>query len=348
MTINPTSHTILVTVSLIIEDVHTTIRIRGGGLEIRHASQNGGFDFNQSAVNPVRAEPRYNLSLQTLGRIERLAKARFVIAEKAPYFDPTKLDKQDEDTIRSIALSVFASSEIEGEGVSADYVEAFVTAHTEPGENVDVELRQRLQAHRDIIDTYFWALNLKSEPVLTYDFVLEAHQRMFHKTKGSAAGRIKDKEVRIHWRRHDGTLVDVPTISAERAEEFLRSLCERTSDMFRVAQEAAETPMLLAVAEFACDFLTIHPFLDGNGRLSRLLSTYLLERGGYHFSRIYPLDQIVLDSRAAYYEALNSSQRYWHSPQEDLTPWVDYFVGAVFEQWERAFRRIRNHAIPRK
>lgn len=330
------------------DDGHTTIRVHGGGLEVRHASQNGGFDFNAVTVNSLRVDPRYSLSMQTIGHMERLAKARFIIAEKAPNLDPSTIDREDEDTIRSIALSVFASSEIEGEGISANYVEAFVTAHTEPGESVDIELRQRIQVHKDIIDTYFWALNSHAEPVLTYDFVLEAHRRMFSTTKGEFAGRIKDKEVRIRWRRRDGALIDVPTVSYDRAEEFLRALCDRTNKMFRLAQEAAESSFLLSAAEFACDFLAIHPFIDGNGRLARLLSTYLLERGGYHFSRVYPLDQIVLDSRANYYEALNSSQRYWHTEKEDLTPWINYFVGAVFEQWERAFRRIRNHAYPHK
>jgi len=99
--------------------------------------------------------------------------------------------------------------------------------------------------------------------------------------------------------------------------------------------------MLLAAAEFLCDFLAIHPFQDGNGRTARLLSTFLLERGGYHFTSVYPFDQVVLDTRAEYYEALNMSQRFWHTPQEDLSSWIKYFVGAVFEQWERAHRRIR-------
>ncbi|MBI4753021.1 Fic family protein [Candidatus Desantisbacteria bacterium] len=297
-----------------------------------------------AAVNPLRIDPRYNLSTQTLGYMKQLTKVRFVTIDTTPDFNPARFDKNDEDTCRSIALSVFASSEIEGEGISADYIEAFVTAHTEPGEVVDAELRERIQTHRDIYDTYFWALNSQPEQVLTYDFVLEAHRRMFKNTRGQSAGRIKDKEVRIHWHRRDGSLIDVPTISANWAEEFLRALCDRTVKSFKIAQESAETSMLLATAEFACDFLAIHPFLDGNGRLARLLSTYLLEKGGYHFSRVYPLDQVVIDSRANYYEALNTSQRYWHLAQEDLTPWINYFVGAVFEQWERAFRRIRNQA----
>ncbi|MFH1861079.1 MAG: Fic family protein [bacterium] len=316
--------------------------IHSGNLEIHSAPQNDGFDFNSAAVNPLRTDPRYSINMQTIGRMEQLARARFITAEKSTAFDPARFDENDEDTRRSIALSVFASSDIEGEGISADYIEAFVTTHTEPGENVDAELRHRLQSHKDIIDTYFWALHSQPSQVLTYDFVLETHCRMFNNTNRQTAGRIKNKEVRIHWYQRDGILVEVPTISAERAEEFLRALCDRTTRMFNAAKESAETPMLLIAAEFACDFLAIHPFLDGNGRLARLLSTYLLEKGGYHFSRIYPIDRVILDSRVNYYEALNASQRYWHSLQEDLTPWINYFVGTVFEQWERAFRRIRN------
>jgi Fic family protein len=242
-------------------------------------------------------------------------------------------------------LSVVASSEIEGEGVAADDVDAFVAALTSPSGHMDSELYQRTQAHQDILDTYFWALNSAPDPVLSYDFVLETHRRMFGKSERTRPGKIKDREVHIQWRRPDGQFVKVPTVSADRAEDFLRSLCERTSNMFRLAQESAEAPMLLAAAEFACDFLAIHPFIDGNGRTARLLSTYLIERGVYHFYRVYQLDQVVLDSRREYYEALNESQRFWHTQKEDLTPWVEYYVGVVFEQWERAFRRIRDKAV---
>lgn len=321
-----------------------TIIRPSGGFELLEPPENSDFGFRDASMHPCRSEPRYSLNLRTLGRLERLAKARFTLRDEFPDFNPEELNIVDPETRRSIALSVFASSEIEGEGVSAKYVEAFVTAHTEPGEHVNGELRQRLQAHADVMDTYFWALNSKPDPILPYDFVLQAHSRMFKRTKESIAGRIKDREVHIRWHRPDGTSIEVPTIAAEQAEQFLRALCDRTSKMFRIARQSADAPMLLAAAEFACDFLAIHPFIDGNGRTARLLSTYLLERGGYHFSRIYPLDEVVLETRADYYEALNASQRRWHAPEEDLTPWINYFVELVFEQWERAFRRIRNQA----
>jgi len=328
------------------EDVRT-IR-QSGGFEILPSTQSPGFEFGSASPSPIRSDPRYRLGLRTLGHLERLAKARFILAEKVPDLNPERLDQDDPDTVRSVVLSVFASSEIEGEGISADYLEPFVAGHTEPGEHVDAELRQRVHAHRDIKDTYFWALNQHLKPVLTYDFLLEIHRRMFQSAKPEIAGQIKDREVRIIWHRPDSTVVEVPTVPARQAEPFLRALCERTSLLFQLAEESADAPMLLAAAEFACDFLAIHPFSDGNGRTARLLSTYLLERGGYHFARIYPLDKVVLDTRTEYYEALNASQRYWHKAEEDISPWMGYFVEAVFEQWERAFRRVRNKAARTK
>lgn len=329
------------------ERARTIIR-PSGGFELRPLAQDPGFDFGSASLAPIRSDPRFQLSLRTLGHLERLAKARFILAEKVPELRPETLDPSDADTVRSIVLSVFASSEIEGEGISADYLEPFVAGYTEPGEHVNEELRQRLHAHRAIKDTYFWVLTERRDPILTYDFVLEIHRRMFQSTKPQMAGQIKDCEVKIRWHGRDGVEVNVPTVPAIQAEKFLRALCDRTSYMFKLAHENADASMLLAAAEFACDFLAIHPFRDGNGRMARLLSTYLLEIGGYHFAKIYPLDEVVLDTRAEYYEALNTSQRYWHTEKEDLSRWMTYFVEAVFEQWERAFRRVKNQAAHKK
>lgn len=327
---------------MIIDDnAHTTIRIHGGGLRRVDSAADEPYNFDTAAIDPFRLDPRYSLSLKSLGQLERLAKARFILSQKAPEIEPSDLDRSNPETARSIIRSVFASSEIEGEGVAAEYVEAFVTAHTEPGEHVDQELELRLRQQGDIIETYWWALEQRSDPIVSYDFVLEAHRRMFANTRPEIAGRIKERDVRIQWSKGDGTVVAVPTIPASLAEPFLRALCERTSRQFKLAEEYAEAPMLLVAAEFLCDYLAIHPFTDGNGRTARLLSTYLLERGGYHFTRVYPLDQVVLERRADYYETLNRSQRSWHTPDEDLSPWIKFFVDTVFEQWERGFRKIR-------
>jgi Fic family protein len=329
-------------------DFTGTINPQKGSLQNDDAN---AFNFDKASINPVFLDKRYVLSAQSLGHLERLAKARFLLSEIAPDFDPSIININDPDTQRSICLNVFASSEIEGEGFSVEHLEPFVAACTQPSSSISSEkygdeLAQRIKASIDISKTYFWALSpskLKQDPIISLEFILDAHKRMFGNTHKDTAGIIKKDEVIIKWTRAKNTVINVPTVAPDKCESYLRALCDRTNELFSQSFAWAGASMFLAAAEFACDFLAIHPFSDGNGRTARLLSSYLLERGGYHFTRIYPIDQVVLDSRPDYYESLNSSQKYWHSPKEDLSPWVNYFISAVFEQWERAFRRIRNN-----
>ena len=135
------------------EEAYTTLRLKGGGLEGHKAVEGDAKGLSDVSINPVRTDPRYNLSLLTLGRMECLARALSLMAELAPGFQAATLRREDEDTRRAIAISVFASSEIEGEGVAASFIEAFVSATTEPGEHVDEELKQRLATHHAINDT---------------------------------------------------------------------------------------------------------------------------------------------------------------------------------------------------
>lgn len=322
----------------------TTVRIKGGGLEIREAAADGGFDVNSAPRDPVRSDPRYTLQLSSLGRLERLARAQWLNRELAPSLDTAKLDRTDADTVRNVALSVYASSDIEGEAFATDQIETFISALTEPGEHVDSELNQRLKSHIDIVDTYFWACNSKRSPIIDLKFIQDIHKRMFVNASPGMAGQLKSKPVKINYSKGAGAVISIPTVPADRAKDHLIALCDRTNRLFELSEHHAEASKFLAVAEFACDFLAIHPFHDGNGRTARLLSVYLLEKSGYHFTRMYPLDQIILDSRADYYEALYESQRYWHTADEDLSPWVEYFIDAVFEQWERAFWRMKKHS----
>lgn len=326
------------------EDVQTRIRVHGGGLEAVGSDKKVSHHYDSDLVHPKRDESRYHLSSATLGYLERLAKAQFVLYDKVPGFESSNLNRDNPDVARSVIRGVFASSEIEGEGISAEFIEAFVAAHTQPGETVDEELKTRLVAHEDIIETYWWLFSHKEKPFLSYEMILEAHSRMFGRAKPEDAGKIKNVENIIRWRQ-DGKETIVSTVAAKDAEEFLRALCRRTNRFFEISEDSSEASMILAAGEFSCDFLAIHPFADGNGRLARLVSAYLLERAGYHFSSIYPFDQVVLDSRNQYYKALNTAQHNWHELSEDLSPWMNYYVGAVFEQWERAFRRVRQARI---
>lgn len=278
---------------------------------------------------------RYRISHWILGRLERLARARFEIAE----LNSDKLEdwKQNDGINWIIAQSVNASSEIEGEAVHVDKLELIELPVTEGnGKPVDSELKARIAAIRSIYDAYIWALCRKPEPILSYEFILDLHGRMFSSTKPENAGKIKNKKVYI-----SGGGYHIETLPHEKTAEFLRAICDRFSRNWELSRKHSEYSAFLLIAEFIIDFLAIHPFSDGNGRTARLLSTYLLEKSGYHFARFYPIDYIILETRRDYYQALFLSQKDWFKATEDLTPWVDYYTKTVFTQWLRAYECVK-------
>ncbi len=91
---------------------------------------------------------------------------------------------------------------------------------------------------------------------------------------------------------------------------------------------------------FALDFLTIHPFVDGNGRLSRLLSTRLLSEVGYGVGRYVSLEGLIYERRDAYYDALAASTAGWQDGMHDPWPWLSFFVEVLADAYEIFAARV--------
>jgi Fic family protein len=254
---------------------------------------------------PARTGARYELSAYTVEKLEKLANAKFEIGRFAAA-DGIHPDNLDAAALRNIAQSVNASSEIEGEAVPAEQLDLALAAATKPAaRRIDEELERRMEAVSSIIRTLLWTLVEPPQEYLTFEYVLDVHRRMFESTAPDVAGRIKTKRVAI-----EGGFYAVKTLPPAKTELFLRELCDRTNQ----ALHSGDKSRFLTTAEFILDFLAIHPFHDGNGRAARLLSTYLLERTGYHFARFYPLDNVILENRDAYYEALFRAQQRCYQP----------------------------------
>lgn len=100
--------------------------------------------------------------------------------------------------------------------------------------------------------------------------------------------------------------------------------------------EKKELHPLLAIANFIFEFLAIHPFQDGNGRLSRALTNLLLLKAGYAYVPYVSLDEIIEERRAEYYIALRATQKNHKTDKEDITPWLNFILDALIEQTGRA------------
>lgn len=294
--------------------------------------------INPSDLQPSK-ESRFQLQESVVAKIEAIGRARVKIHKYR--FPDNQIQLWQDDELVVLAQSVIASSEIEGEEVSVDLIPIIVSDEPHPLgdlDNAGSEVSQRLGVIRNIYKAYVWAL--KSPPLLmvSSDLILELHYRMFHDSLhyGPHAGKLKDAEVSVK-----GSKYLVETLTPARVPEALQCLCDRTNDAFMKNRTHQRKPLLTIIGEFIIDFLAIHPFRDGNGRLARLLSTYLLVRIGYHFSALYPMDTIINDRRAEYFEALFSGQRNWYCEDEDLTQWIEFYVDAIHEQWERAHRKLK-------
>lgn len=320
-------------------------------------------------VNPPNERPalqvpdnqRYRLTASMAGSIERLAHARFVIRElladraegwieledqghrlskdESPIVDIASED----EVIGTIAQSVFASSEIEGEAVYAKDANLAIVGKADAKQLKQGDYAERVESARAIYGAYVWALTkeypLEGGKAVSVEFIREMHRRMFAKTKPNA-GAFKTRDNAIER----GGQIVLRMLPHTRVELFIHALCDRLNTQFRVADTSGRYSKLLSIGEFLVDFLAIHPFADGNGRCARLLSTYLLERAGFHFARFYSLDTIILEQQQEYYRALMFSQAEWFTEREDLSPWMTFYLDAVFTQWTRAYDHISRQA----
>ena len=104
-----------------------------------------------------------------------------------------------------------------------------------------------------------------------------------------------------------------------------------------------EVEPLIAIPFFIHDFLCIHPFNDGNGRMSRLLTTLLLYRSDFYVGKYISLEAFIAQNKATYYEALRKSRHHWHEEQEDVLPFVKYLLGTIlvaYKAFEERFTII--------
>jgi Fic family protein len=151
-------------------------------------------------------------------------------------------------------------------------------------------------------------------------------------------GSYKFQPNRVEARDQEGNLVQVifnPT------EPFLvpkemQELCDWVITEFK----KDELHPLLIIANFLFEYLAIHPFEDGNGRSSRLLTNFLMLKTGYEFTPYISHEKIVENNKIEYYQALNTTQQTWKAEKEDISPWVLFFLEVVKTQATNAIKLL--------
>lgn len=158
------------------------------------------------------------------------------------------------------------------------------------------------------------------------NIILQLHRDLYRFSEDAFAGRWKDSDNVIAERAADGELVARfrPT-SAAATPAAIERICEE----YRSQLERGTYDPLLIALMFAFDFVSIHPFNDGNGRMSRLLTLLLLYKGGYTVGKYVSVEKEIERTKETYYEVLAASSIGWQSGENDYTPFVTYMLGVL-------------------
>lgn len=166
---------------------------------------------------------------------------------------------------------------------------------------------------------------------LTEETILKLHYLI--RGEIGDAGRFKEKDVDIIENFPDGrSRIRFKTVSATDTPSFMRELVERYNEVF----QKCTVPPLLLLGAFNLDFLSIHPFRDGNGRVSRLLMLLQAYHQGFEVGRYISLERLIEQNKERYYETLEQSSRGWHEAHHDPWSYLNYLL-SIFRMAYREF-----------
>jgi Fic family protein len=205
-------------------------------------------------------------------------------------------------------------------------------------DNPEMRLRDRSErefaGYKDALDFV-----VAGEPGrLTPERVRHLHALLMRHTDDPHAGRLKHANNFVGNRREDGR-VEVVFRTVPAGEETERQLVELV-DRYEHAIDADVVHPLVLVSALVLDLLSIHPFVDGNGRVARLLTTQELLRHGYRVARYVSLEQRIFDAQWSYYQTLQESQRGWHDGAHDLWPWTGFLLRLIADAYAELERRV--------
>lgn len=243
---------------------------------------------------------------------------------------PEKLDK-----LVDIAMiqSTETSNAIEGIVTTSSRLRQIINEKTTPRDRNE----QEIAGYREALSIIHESFDVIP---ITQNYILQLHKIMYSHTNNPMAGRTKSVQNYISAAYPDGRMETLFTpLAPYETPEALDRICEEYN---RVIGNMEVEP-LIAIPVFIHDFLCIHPFNDGNGRMSRLLTTLLLYRNGFYVGRYISLEAKIAQTKDLYYDALAKAQTGWHDGEEDATPFINYLLGtilAAYKDFEERFELI--------
>lgn len=226
--------------------------------------------------------------------------------------------------------STESSNEIEGIRTTNTRLRQIVNEKTTPKNRAEAEIA----GYRD-------ALNIVHENFdsisITPKFILQLHGILLSHAPSSYGGKFKNVQNYISATDENEKSYTLFTpLSPFETPMAMQDLCDEYN---RAIGEGIIDPLIL-IPIFIHDFLCIHPFIDGNGRMSRLLTTLLLYRSGYYVGKYISLEAKISKNKDLYYDALYDSQKNWHENEDDPIPFVKYLLGTIVSAYRDFEERV--------
>ncbi|SDL99823.1 Fic family protein [Halarsenatibacter silvermanii] len=244
---------------------------------------------------------------------------------------PQVLEKLKE---AAIVQSTKSSNSIEGIVITDKRLKEIMRDDTMPEDRSEGEIA----GYRDVLNTIHTSYD--AIPI-NPNIILQFHGDLYKFISGEGE----------EWKNQDNVIEEVlpdgeryvrfRPLSAAKTPEAMEELCDHLN---RAMKEETIEPLIL-IGSFVLDFLSIHPFNDGNGRIARLLTLLLLYKYEYKVGRYISLENIIEESKLNYYESLKKSSVGWHEGNHNLFIWLDYFLGtllAAYKEFEDRVGLIRS------
>ena len=226
--------------------------------------------------------------------------------------------------------STEASNKIEGIYTSDDRLKKIVLNKTTPRTRNE----QEIAGYRDVLATIHESYEyIPLRPTI----ILQLHRDLYKFSGMSIGGNYKNSDNVIAETDSAGNrFVRFQPVPAWETPEAIDFACKAYDE----AVQSGADPLLL-IPMFILDFLCIHPFNDGNGRMSRLLTLLLLYRSGYIVGKYISIEKVIEQSKETYYETLQQSSAGWHENQNDYTPFVRYMLGVIVAAYRDFSSRVQ-------
>jgi len=219
--------------------------------------------------------------------------------------------------------STDASNRIEGITTSENRLRSLVMDKIEPRNRNESEIA----GYRDVLDL----INESYDHIkLTPGVLLQLHRDMYRYAGVGFAGKYKSADNVIEERDSAGNrIIRFQPMAAFETPEGIERICK---DYEFAINECSIDPLLI-ISMTILDFLCVHPFNDGNGRISRLLTLLLLYQNGYHIGKYLSIEKQIEQSKETYYDALRESSQDWHQGTNDYEPFVEYMLGVILSAY---------------